>query len=98
MTYRLQFVSKAQKEWGKLGQTLKEQFKHKLAERLKNPNVPKAKLDGPYNLYKIKLRQSGYRMIYQVREEEVIVLILKIGKRNKSAVYQNIEDRLREFL
>ncbi|MFQ3251484.1 MAG: mRNA interferase RelE/StbE [Glaciecola sp.] len=39
MTYKLQFKKSAQKEWNKLGATLKDQFKKKLIERLK-PNTP----------------------------------------------------------
>ena len=40
MTYELAFKTSALKEWKKLGHTLREQLKHKLAERLENPHVP----------------------------------------------------------
>lgn len=37
MTYELAFDRRALKEWQKLGHTIREQFKKKLAERLENP-------------------------------------------------------------
>ena len=46
MIYKLNFKKSALKEWKKLGSTLQEQFKKKLAERLTNPHVPASKLSG----------------------------------------------------
>ncbi|MDE0155921.1 MAG: type II toxin-antitoxin system mRNA interferase toxin, RelE/StbE family, partial [Gammaproteobacteria bacterium] len=43
MTYRLKFLPTALKEWNKLAPTIKNQFKKKLAERIKNPHVPSAR-------------------------------------------------------
>ncbi|MCU9672272.1 type II toxin-antitoxin system mRNA interferase toxin, RelE/StbE family, partial [Escherichia coli] len=40
MTYELAFDRRALQEWQKLGHTIREQFKNKLAERLENPRVP----------------------------------------------------------
>ncbi len=70
MTYELAFDRRALKEWQKLGHTIREQFKKKLAERLENPRVPAAKLHGHADRYKIKLRASGYRLVYQVIDEK----------------------------
>jgi mRNA interferase RelE/StbE len=49
-------------EWRKLGATVSEQFKKKLAERLQHPRVPAARLAGYKDRYKIKLRSVGYRV------------------------------------
>lgn len=87
MTYKLAFVPSAQKEWNKLGHTLKAQLKNKLAQRLENPHIDKDRLNAA-NLYKIKLPASGYRLVYQVNDHNVIVLELAIGKRNRSDVYR----------
>ena len=94
MTYNLEFKTSALKEWNKLGSTLKEQFKKKLTERLSNPYVPSAKLSGANNIYKIKLRQSGYRLVYRVEDNVVIVTVLAIGKRARSDVYEKALKRL----
>ena len=44
MSYKLRFHEQALKEWKKLGTTLQEQFKKKLAERLEQPRIPSAAL------------------------------------------------------
>lgn len=67
MSYSLEFKKSALKEWRKLGSTVQQQFKKKLIERLESPHVPSAKLSGGENLYKIKLRQSGFRLVYKVQ-------------------------------
>ena len=82
-----------EKEWSKLGSTIKEQFKKKLEERLENPKVEKDKLSGYENVYKIKLRILGYRLAYQVKDEEIVVLVLSVGKREKEKIYKNLKDR-----
>ncbi|QFU21962.1 type II toxin-antitoxin system RelE/ParE family toxin [Shewanella eurypsychrophilus] len=94
MTYNLEFKKSALKEWKKLGSTLQQQFKKKLSERLDNPHVPAAKLLGGDNMYKIKLRQSGYRLVYKVQDNIVIVTVLAVGKRERNDVYQKAMKRL----
>ena len=94
MTYKLDFKKSAYKEWNKLGATLRVQFKKKLLERLDNPHVPASKLSGADNLYKIKLRQSGYRLVYKVEDDVIIVTVLAIGKRERSDVYKKSMHRI----
>ncbi|KJF84509.1 type II toxin-antitoxin system RelE/ParE family toxin [Photobacterium phosphoreum] len=94
MTYKLDFKKSAYKEWNKLGTTLREQFKKKLLERLDNPHVPASKLSGADNLYKIKLRQSGYRLVYKVEDDVIIVTVLAVGKRERSDVYKKAMHRI----
>ena len=87
MTYKLVFYEDALKEWRKLDGTVKTQFKIKLEERLQNPRVPSAKLRDSTDRYKIKLKSIGYRLVYEVREKEVVVAVVAIGKRNRNEVY-----------
>lgn len=87
MTYELAFKKSALKEWKKLGPSVREIFKKKLTERLKNPHVPSAAISGSSNLYKIKLRQLGYRLVYSVSDTTVTVTVLAVGKRNRNEVY-----------
>jgi mRNA interferase RelE/StbE len=94
MSYSLLFKPKALKEWEKLNSTIKEQFKNKLKERLQNPRVEKDKLSGYENVYKIKLRTVGYRLAYEVNDNEITILILSIGKRDKSKIYNNLKNRI----
>ncbi|UCN00217.1 type II toxin-antitoxin system RelE/ParE family toxin [Sulfurimonas sp. SWIR-19] len=90
--YRLQFTKNAKKEWDKLDHSIQLQLHKKLKQRLQNPKVPSAKLSGFDNVYKIKLRNSGYRLAYEVKDVEIIVIVLKIGKR------ENFYELLRDFL
>jgi mRNA interferase RelE/StbE len=74
MTYKLKFLPVALKEWKKLGETIKEQLKKKLQERLENPRVAADQLNGLKDHYKIKLRASGYRLVYKVCDKEICVI------------------------
>lgn len=93
MTYELRFRAEAKKEWDELGATIRSQFKKKLAERLDNPHVPSARLHGSQKRYKIKLRAVGYRLVYEVREAELIVSVIAVGKRDRNAVYRHADQR-----
>lgn len=96
MTYKLVFRVSALKEWQKLDGTVRAQFKKKLAERLENPHVPAARLTGMESAYKIKLRASGYRLVYTVADDIITVAVAAVGKREKDAVYHAALARLRE--
>lgn len=69
------------------------QFKKKLSERLENPKVTKDKLRGYEDVYKIKLRDVGYRLAYQVKDDEIVVLVLVVGKRENNEVYEMLKDK-----
>lgn len=96
MSYELAFKASALKEWRMLGHAVREQFKKKLQERLENPHVPSAALSGATNLYKIKLRQAGYRLVYSAEDAVVTVTVIAVGKRDRNAVYEVAMARLRE--
>ena len=93
MTYELGFLDEALKEWRKLDDGTREQFKTKLAERVKMPRVPAAKLSGHPDRYKIKLRSIGYRLVYEVRDSQLIVVVVAVGKRERNAVYKSAAKR-----
>jgi len=69
------------------------EFKKKLSERLENPKVTKDKLRGYEDVYKIKLRDVGYRLAYQVKDDEIVVLVLVVGKRENNEVYEMLKDK-----
>ena len=89
MRYKLHFIKKSKKEWDKLNSTIIEQFKKKLAKRLEEPIVLSDKLSGYENIYKIKLKNAGFRLAYEVKEQEIVVLVLKVGKRD--TFYENLQ-------
>ena len=94
MTYELEFKKSAIKEWKKLGSTIQKQFKKKLESILNEPHIESAKLSGGNELYKIKLRQAGYRLVYEVNDSVVIVTVISVGKRDKGKVYKAAMDRV----
>lgn len=81
MTYSLEFDARALNEWQKLGDTVRQQLKRKLASVLLNPRVEANRLDSLPNCYKIKLRSSGYRLIYQVVDQEETSEVLRVAAR-----------------
>ncbi|MBU3638488.1 type II toxin-antitoxin system RelE/ParE family toxin [Polynucleobacter sp. AP-RePozz3-80-G7] len=93
-SFSLEFHTLALKEWQKLDNSVKKQFKKQLQKRLVNPRAPSAKLHGDLdNFYKIKLRTVGYRLVYEVIDHKLVILVIAVGKRNQDAVYKNAENR-----
>jgi mRNA interferase RelE/StbE len=88
MSYSLAFLDEALKEWRKLDEVTRAQFKDKLTERLENPKIPSARLHGAKDRYKIKLRNAGYRLVYEVRDKQLVVLVVAVGKRERNEVYK----------
>ncbi|USO02662.1 MAG: type II toxin-antitoxin system RelE/ParE family toxin [Alphaproteobacteria bacterium] len=94
MTYKLYFIQKARKEWNQLDTSTQEQFKKKIAERLKHPHILKDRLATKEQFYKIKLRNLGYRLVYEVIDQQFVVKVIVIAKRDKSYVYKLMRKRV----
>jgi mRNA interferase RelE/StbE len=95
-TYELEFHEAALKEWRKLDGSVQTLFKKQLAKRLQAPHVPSAKLHGELkNTYKIKLRDTGYRLVYEVIDHRVMVFVITVGRRDHDTVYQQAAQRLK---
>ena len=94
MSYNLEFDPRALKEWRKLGDDVRLQFKKKLEQALQHPRIDKNRLRGLPDCYKIKLRASGYRLVYQVRDQTITVFVVAVGKRERSAAYDATNKRL----
>lgn len=82
MSYKLKFKETARKKFSKLNPDIAEQLLKKLAKVLENPKVPKNKLSGSSDKYKIKLKSVGYRLVYQVIDNELVVLVLDVDRRD----------------
>ncbi len=95
--YRLQFVPSAWAEWQKLDGSVKEPLRKLLRKRLDNPHVPGAALHGALaGHYKIKINKQGYRLVYGVQDDVLIVMVMPVDKREASVVYQSAMARLTE--
>lgn len=95
--YRLQFVPSAWAEWQRLDGSVKEPLRKLLKKRLDNPHVPSAALHGALTgHYKIKLNKQGYRLVYGVQDDVLIVMVMAVDKREDSVVYQSAIARVSE--
>ena len=93
--YRLKFLPAALDEWNALDGSVKAVLKKLLKKRLEQPRVPGAELHGDLrDCYKIKLLKQGYRLVYQVEDGVLVVLVLAVAKREDMAVYRAAIERL----
>lgn len=97
MTYNLEFDARALKEWKKLGDTVRQQLKKKLEAVLLDPRVETNRLRDLPDCYKIKLRSSGYRLVYQVIDQEIVVFVVAVGKREREQAYKAAYDRVADI-
>lgn len=89
-TFELGFRPRARKDWDKLDEPTRRRFVKKLKERLAAPRVKADKLRQMPDCYKIKLASVGYRLVYQVRDQQllVLVLVIAVGRREDEEVYE----------
>ncbi|EGE2290357.1 type II toxin-antitoxin system RelE/ParE family toxin [Escherichia coli] len=96
MTFNIDFDERAFKEWKKLDKTIRDQFKKKLRKLQHNPYTSATRLHGDLaGCFKIKLRASGFRLIYKVIDEEIVIWVIAVGKRERSNVYNIASERMR---
>jgi mRNA interferase RelE/StbE len=95
LVYRLKFMPEALDEWRGLDNSIRELFRKALQKRLVQPHLPGSELYGDLRCcYKIKLRKQGYRLVYTVEDDHLVVLVLAIDKREDLAAYQSALLRL----
>ena len=94
--YTLKFVPDAWREWQALDGSIKQLLKPLLTKRLQNPHVPGALLHRDLTgCYKIKLLKHGYRLVYLVEDDVLVVLVLSVGKREDSEAYMTAAKRIK---
>lgn len=95
--YKYKFHPEAQKELAKLNHSVQILFTKILKKILNGPELGqdlgnKNNLDLT-GLKKMYFDQKRYRVVYEVIEEEVIIYIVAIGKRDKMEVYEKAGER-----
>lgn len=95
--YDYKFYKEAEKDLSKLNNSVKKLFVKKLSQILKNPEIGK---DLGYRnnlnlvgLKKVYFDHKRYRIVYQVKEKEIIIHIIAIGKRDNMNVYKQADKR-----
>jgi mRNA interferase RelE/StbE len=95
--YRLQFVPSAWTEWQALDGFVKETLRKPLRKRLDKPHVQSGELHGALvGHFKIKLRIHGYRLVYGVQDD--FLMVMAVDKCEDSAVYQSAMARISELI
>jgi mRNA interferase RelE/StbE len=93
--YRLFFLPDALEEWRRLDGSIQKTLKKLLAKRLDNPHVPGGQLHGPLaSCYKTKLKKQGVRLVYDVEDDRLIVMVLAVDRREDGVAYKAAVDRL----
>src|SRR5262245_56052832 len=78
--YRVVLTPAAERQLGKLSPQAREMIAAALVALGRNPRPPGcSKLSGADDLWRVRVRQ--YRVIYQILDDQLIVVILKIGDR-----------------
>jgi len=92
--YTLKFLPEALTEWNKADKAIRNAFVKMLEKRLGEPCRPNMALKGLKDCYKLKLRDAGFRLVYHVRNTELIVTVVAVGKREDNVVYEMARSRL----
>ncbi len=87
MKFRIEFKRSAAKVLKKLPKTDRRRIRDKidsLAENLPDPAITKMKGDNSFH----RVRVRDYRIIYEIHEDTLLILVLKIGHRKE--VYRRL--------
>jgi len=95
--YDFKFYEEAEKDLSNLNNGVKKLFVKKLSQIIKNPEIGKdlgnknnLKLSG---LKKVYFDNKKYRIVYEIKENEIIIHIIAIGKRDNMKVYKEAANR-----
>lgn len=83
--YELLFLSSAKKEFAKLDTVAQKIIKEKLLLLVTNPDVLKNNIKALKGEYKgkLRLRINQYRVVFQVKDEELIIIVVRVGHRKE---------------
>ena len=80
MKYRIEFKRSAAKGLKKIPKRDRKRIRDKiddLSESLPDPIITKMKGDNPFH----RIRVGDYRIVYEIQEDVLLILVLKIGHR-----------------
>jgi mRNA interferase RelE/StbE len=80
VAYRVEVKPAARRQLSKLPRDVQERLRSRIDALAISPRpLGATKLEGPENLYRI--REGDYRIIYQIEDQVLLVLVVKIGHR-----------------
>jgi mRNA interferase RelE/StbE len=87
LSYRIEFKTSAAKSLKKIPKADRIRIAEKIdsfTENLPNPDTTKMKGNNPF----YKVRVGDYRIIYEIQNETLVILVVKIGHRKD--IYRNL--------
>jgi mRNA interferase RelE/StbE len=82
MTYQIEFVKKAAKQFRVLPTQEQERLQPKIEDLAIEPRPNGVvKLAGEEDLYRIRV--GDYRIIYSIQDDQLLILVVKIGHRKE---------------
>jgi len=83
--YTLHFLSSAKKEFKKLDSVAQKSIKEKLILLVENPEILKNNIKALKGEYKgkFRLRIKQYRVVFQVKDEALIIIVVRVGHRKE---------------
>lgn len=87
MSYRIEVKRSAAKTLKKIPKASRKRIVEKidsLAESPPNPDTTKMKGNNPFH----KVRVGDYRIVYEIQEDVLVILVVKIGHRKD--IYRNL--------
>ena len=79
--YKIAFRKRADRSLRKLPANIGKNIKNKLIELSKDPYAQNNNLTKLQNRPGYRLRVGDWRVIYEIKDEEIIILVLDIGPR-----------------
>ena len=82
VTYRIEITRRAQKQIARLDRTVADRIVKKVDSLAKNPRPRGAtSVRGEKDVYRIRVGQ--YRIVYVVKDDILVVVIIRVGPREK---------------
>jgi len=99
--YDFKFYEEAERDLSKLNNSVKQLFVKKLTQIINNPKIGKdlgnknnLKLAG---LKKVYFDNKRYRIVYEIKENEILIHLIAIGKRDNMKVYKEASERYEKY-
>lgn len=99
MAYRVEFLPDAAHEFEALDGSLKRLAAKQIDKLAERPELgaPLGKRMGIdlTGYRKTYFGKKGYRIVYEIQRQRLVILIIGIGKRERAEIYREVAERLR---
>ncbi len=99
MAYKVEFLPEAAREFEALDGSLKKVAAKQIEKLSERPELgePLGKRMGIdlTGYRKIYFGKRGYRIVYEIQRQKLVILIIGIGKRERAEIYREVAQRLR---